>query len=76
MLVRLFCSNKSVQDLNYKYFDFFSGHTTYKPLFLAALYGPLAELEKLGPQTGPHFKSPSLMQGGRVVANCSRQERD
>ena len=61
---------------NYKHLIFLCGHATYQQLSLAAFYGPLAELEKLGPQTGPLFKLPSLVQGHVIVANCSRQELD
>ena len=41
---------------NYKHLIFLCGHATYQQLSLAAFYGPLAELEKLGPWTGPRFK--------------------
>ena len=39
MMGRLRVTNKSVQDLNYKYFNF-CGHTSYRPLSQAVLYGP------------------------------------
>ena len=50
---RLLCANKSVQDLNFKYYNFFfCKHITQ----LACFDGPLAEVEELGPSgwTKPH----------------------
>ena len=49
---RLRGANKSVQDLNCKYFHFFCGHAAtqdVEPLWWATYDWPLAKLEKLGP---------------------------
>ena len=46
---RLLCANKSVQDLNFKYYNFFFCKHINQ---LACFDGPVTEIEKLGPSSG------------------------